>query len=265
METYISWFIIYFAIFFRYLLFAGIPFLFFYIVFRNKWTLARIQQRFPKQKDYIREVSYSISSVVIFASVGWMLFEGPLGAYTQLYWDISEHSLWYYGLSMVLMLFLHDTYFYWTHRLMHHPRLYSFMHLVHHKSHNPSPWAAYSFHPSEAIVEAGILIVIAFVIPAHPSALMFFFMFSIAFNVLGHLGYEIYPKGANKHWLGKWINTSTNHNMHHKYSNDNYGLYFTIWDRLMGTTHKKYHKTFEEITERRTAGELPEVTSKVTA
>ena len=56
-------------------------------------------------------------------------------------------------------------------------------------------------------------------------------------NVLGHLGFELYPKGFTTHWLGKWNNTSTHHNMHHKYYNCNYGLYFNIWDRIMGTNH----------------------------
>lgn len=59
---------------------------------------------------------------------------------------------------------------------------------------------------------------------------------------------ERFPKGTNKHWFGKWLNTSTNHNMHHKYGKGNYGLYFTFWDDLMGTTHPKYHETFENIT-----------------
>ncbi len=251
MEAQISWITIYGSIFLRYLLFAGIPFLLFYVFFNDKWTLARIQKRFPRKKDYIREVSYSLSSVGIFAAIAWLLFAGPLGPYTQLYFESSEHSLLYYGFTIIVMMFIHDTYFYWMHRLMHHPKLFNMTHLVHHKSHNPSPWAAYSFHPLEAIVEASVLIVIAFVIPVHPTAMMLFFMFSIAYNVLGHLGYELYPKGTNKHWLGKWLNTSTNHNMHHKYSHGNYGLYFTFWDRLMGTMHKKYDRTFEEVTERR--------------
>lgn len=87
--------------------------------------------------------------------------------------------------------------------------------------------------------------------PFHPLALLVFFLFSFAYNVLGHLGYEVFPEGMNKHWLGRWINTSTNHNMHHKYSRGNYGFYFTFWDNLMGTTHHKYHETFEKITKRK--------------
>ena len=70
-------------------------------------------------------------------------------------------------------------------------------------------------------------------------------------NAMGHLGYEIFPIGMNKHVLGKWINTSVNHNMHHKYFKGNYGLYFTFWDKIMGTTHPNYHNTYKKVTFKR--------------
>jgi sterol desaturase/sphingolipid hydroxylase (fatty acid hydroxylase superfamily) len=66
--------------------------------------------------------------------------------------------------------------------------------------------------------------------------------------VYGHLGYELYPAGFNKSWFGKWINTSTSHNQHHQYFKGNYGLYFTFWDRMMGTLRSDYDKRFDEVT-----------------
>lgn len=249
----VIWLIASASIFSRYLLFAGIAFFIFYIAYKKRWSLARIQDRFPKNKDYRREILYSLCSVGIFASIALIIRFSPLAAYTKIYTDIETYSMGYYVLTLGLMLVLHDTYFYWTHRLLHHRKLFKWTHLVHHQSHNPSPWAAYAFHPIEGVVEAGILVVIAFAFPVHTSALMLFFTFSISFNVLGHLGYELFPKGMNKHWLGQWINTSTNHNMHHKYNRGNYGLYFTFWDKMMGTTDKKYDETFERITTKRDA------------
>jgi sterol desaturase/sphingolipid hydroxylase (fatty acid hydroxylase superfamily) len=69
------------------------------------------------------------------------------------------------------------------------------------------------------------------------------------YNVYGHLGFELFPKGANRHWFLKWFNTSVNHNMHHQYFKGNYGLYFTWWDRIMNSTHKEYDNRFEQIGE----------------
>ena len=96
---------------------------------------------------------------------------------------------------------------------MHHPKLFKYFHLVHHKSTNPSPWAAYAFHPLEGIVEAGVIIPMVFLFPVHPRAVLLFLFFMIIYNVYGHLGFELFPKGFNKHWLGRWMSTSVNHNM----------------------------------------------------
>jgi sterol desaturase/sphingolipid hydroxylase (fatty acid hydroxylase superfamily) len=153
----------------------------------------------------------------------------------------------YFIFSIILALIIHDTYFYWAHRLMHHPKLFKIFHLVHHKSTNPTPWAAYAFHPLEAIVEGGVIWLIVFIIPIHPIAITTFTLLMIIFNIYGHLGFEIYPKWAINSPIGKWLNPSTNHNMHHKYVKDNYGLYFRFWDEIMKTTNPKYDETVEEL------------------
>jgi len=168
--------------------------------------------------------------------------------YSQLYPNISDYGWGYYVFSIIVMMFIHDTYFYWLHRLMHHPFLYRQVHLVHHKSTNPSPWASYSFHPIEAILEAAIAVIIAFVIPCHFTAIISFFFFQIVYNVYGHLGYELFPQNSYKHPILKWFNTSVSHNQHHQYFTGNYGLYFTFWDRMMGTMREDYEERFEKVT-----------------
>lgn len=139
-------------------------------------------------------------------------------------------------------------YFYRTHHAMHHKKLFRTMHLVHHKSVNPSPCVSYAYHPLEVVVEAGIFAVFQFTIPVHPLHLFLFFFFMIVYNVYGHLGYERYPAGFNKHWLGKWITTSVKHNQHDQYFKGNYGLYFTTWARLLGTLRNDCDQRFEEVT-----------------
>ena len=72
----------------------------------------------------------------------------------------------------------------------------------------------------------------------------------MVFNVAGHSGYEFHPRWFVKSWLGRIMNTPTNHVMHHEKLRGNYGLYFNLWDRLMGTNHKDYEKRFEEVVTR---------------
>jgi lathosterol oxidase len=232
----------------RYFVLALIAFTLFYIVFRNKWLYKKIQQRFPKNKDYVREIIYSVTTMIIFALVSSMVFTHPsIRPYTKMYANISDYSWVYYFAAFPIMLFVHDTYFYFCHRLMHHKKIFNYVHLVHHQSTNPSPWAAYAFHPLEAFIEIGILFVFVFTLPLHKTHLLIFFLFMIVYNVYGHLGYELYPKGFGKHWFGRWINTSVNHNQHHQYFKGNYGLYFLFWDRILGTIREDYEDRFDEV------------------
>ncbi len=137
------------------------------------------------------------------------------------------------------MVLLHDAYFYWTHRLMHLPKIFKWVHQLHHHSDNPTPWAAFSFHPLEAVISIGIIPLIVLSIPCHPFALYLFLTYMTFISVIGHLGYEIFPQSFMNSKIGKWQNTSTNHNIHHQLSRTNFGLYFSWWDRIMGTYYFK--------------------------
>jgi len=235
----------------KYYLIAGAIFFLFYVVLKNKILHKKIQSLFPKNADYLREILYSTGTIFIFGCIPLLIIANPaVRVHTTLYDNISDYGWFYYFLAYPIMFIMHDTYFYWTHRIMHHKSLFNIMHLVHHKSTNPSPWAAYAFHPLESIVEVGIFVVFLFTIPVHRSHLATFFLLSIMYNIYGHLGWELYPKGFSKSFIGKWINTSVNHNQHHKYFKGNYGLYFLFWDRIMGTIRADYDEAFEEVKSR---------------
>ena len=87
--------------------------------------------------------------------------------------------------------------------------------------------------------------------PIHPFALALFLLIMMIYNVYGHLGYELYQKGFSQSKLGKWINTSVNHNQHHQYFTGNFGLYFLWWDRWMGTLRSDYDQEFAEVKSRK--------------
>jgi sterol desaturase/sphingolipid hydroxylase (fatty acid hydroxylase superfamily) len=242
------WIAVYLLLSLRYLVIAGLAFSVWYGWRRRRDHYKKIQQRFPTRTDYVREIAYSFLTFAVFAAVAVLVVAGPLRQYTQIYGDIGEFGWGYFCFSVLLMIVVHDTYFYWAHRAMHHPRIFRYVHLTHHRSTNPSPWAAFAFHPLEAVAEAGIIFFIAFLFPVHASALLLFLVFMTVYNVYGHLGWELFPNGFDRHGLGQWFNTSVNHNMHHEHFDANYGLYFTWWDKLMGSTHPDYHQTFERIT-----------------
>lgn len=232
----------------RYMILATLAFVIAYWLLRNTIRGRKIQLKFPKTIDYLREIGFSALTIFVMAFIPFLILENPsIAKHTKFYMDIHEYGMTWFVLAFPVMALIHDTYFYWMHRLIHHPAIFKWVHLVHHKSTNPSPFAAYAFHPLEAILEAGIFVVFVLTIPVNKFHLIFFFLFQIVYNVYGHCGWELYPKGFNKHWIGKWINTSVNHNQHHQYFKGNYGLYFLFWDRMMGTIRPDYDEKFEEV------------------
>ncbi|GIV33000.1 MAG: sterol desaturase [Chitinophagales bacterium] len=233
----------------RYLIFAGTTFSLFWIIFRRRLLHRFIQKKFPPRSRIIKEFLYSMSSIAIFSLIGVAVFIAVKNGYGQLYRDIDTYGWPYFFLSIVLAILLHDTYFYWTHRLMHHPAIFRLVHLVHHRSTNPSPWAAYAFHPFEAVIQGLIGPLIVFLMPIHVYALLAFAVYQITYNVFGHLSFELFPRGFTRSFMF-WHNSTTHHNMHHKYFHCNYSLYFNWWDRLMKTLHPRYDEVFDEVTGR---------------
>lgn len=234
----------------RYLVFAGVAWLLGYVLFHQRWLHRKIIPRLPQSSEVWRELRYSAITLVVFGFVGAATIAAVRMGWTQFYFKLSLHGWTWFFLSIVCAIVLHDTYFYWTHRLMHHPRLFRAFHRVHHLSHNPSPWASYAFAPLEAIVEAGIFPLTVMIIPIHPLAFVAFMLWQIVFNVAGHTGYEFHPRWLMNSWLGRIVNTPTNHIMHHETLRGNYGIYFNVWDRLMGTNHPDYERRFQEVTSR---------------
>lgn len=237
--------------FLRYLIPASLAWLFFWVILKNRLFHRIIQLKKQHQKKIWFEIKYSLSTVLIFSMVGLLIVNFEKAGLTQIYEDIGTYGWIWFVLSFPILIVLHDAYFYWIHRLMHHPLLFEHVHLIHHRSNNPSPWAAYAFHPIEALLEAGIYFLIVFLIPAHPIILFSFLVMMILRNVLSHLGIELF---SQKFIKNKWINwnlTTTHHDLHHKKSNVNYGLYFTWWDRWMSTEDNHYADTFESITNRK--------------
>lgn len=234
-------------IFLRYAMISGLFFAMFYMLFRSRFLRKKIQKAFPSARAITLEIKYSALTACIFAAVGLGIYGMYKLGFTAIYLNLADYGAGYAVLTVLLLIIIHDTWFYWMHWLMHHAKVLWKVHRVHHKSHNPTPWAALSFHPIEAILEIGFLPVAVMWIPLHPATIIAFSIWALLFNVLGHLGFEILPKGSIRHPLFRWFNTPTHHNLHHQKAKCNYGLYFNFWDTLMKTNHPHYHEIFDEI------------------
>lgn len=195
----------------------------------------RIQARHPRPEDIQREVRHSLIALLLFAAYGVLLFKAYEAGLTAVYWDTASYPLWWTPASFVAATVLHDTYFYWTHRLMHTRLFFTHFHAGHHRSLTPTPWAILSFQPLETLFQFGFFALLIVFVPMHPGVLFAYFMFDGFVNAAGHCGHELVPSRYHSHRLIKFTNAVTHHDLHHSRFNYNFGQYFNIWDRVMGT------------------------------
>jgi sterol desaturase/sphingolipid hydroxylase (fatty acid hydroxylase superfamily)/uncharacterized protein (DUF2147 family) len=234
----------------RYVIFALGVWLVLWVLLAPLLRNRKIREASPPAKQLIVEFLVSLRSITIFSTIGLFAFTlervgllpGPALA-------ASWGPAWFW-VSLALMILGHDAYFYWAHRLMHHPRLFRVFHRRHHKSMNPSPFTAYSFDLAEAAVMASFVPLWLLLVPTHWPAVGLFMLHQIVRNTLGHSGYELFPARADGRPLLDFLTSHTHHDLHHAEAGWNYGLYFTFWDRLMGTEHPDYYARFAAATRR---------------
>ncbi len=230
----------------RYLVGAGGVFLIVNTLLAGRLKDRKIRPRAPDGRQMRRELAFSLRTVVIFTLVGVFSVLGAELGFFPTYFHIEERGWAYFAFNLTALIVLHDAWFYWTHRLIHHPRLFRRAHRTHHKSHNPSPWTAYSFDTAEAVINAVFLPIALFFMPTSILAIVLFLAHMILRNAVGHCGYELFPARRDGRPMFDWLTTVTHHDLHHAQAGWNYGLYFTWWDRLMKTEHPLYHEKFSQ-------------------
>lgn len=230
--------------FMRYAIGAGGVYLIINLMLSGILSGRKIRAKTPPIKQMMAEIAFSLRTVLIFASVGTFIFMGAQAGVIPIYTEIATYGWPWLIASTLILIIAHDTWFYWTHWFMHKPRLFRWFHSRHHKSHNPTPFTSYSFDASEAVVNAIYFPLILLIIPAHPIALLTFTTHMMLRNAIGHSGFEVFPARRDGRPLFDWLTTVTHHDMHHEHAGRNFGLYFTWWDRWMGTEHRDYHNRF---------------------
>jgi len=217
----------------RYLIVAGAVW---WVQWARPRALGRQLNRIrPSARQVRHEIAHSLIATPIYALPAAIAFEAWERGGTRLYVDPTAHPLWWLPVSFVLLLVIQDTHYYWTHRLIHHPRLFGWAHAAHHRSRDPSPFASFAFDPAEAAMTAWLLPLLAFFIPLNIWVLALLLTLMTATAVMNHCGWEMWPDRWVRRGLGAHLITATHHSRHHTHMRTNYGLYFRLWDRLMKT------------------------------
>lgn len=160
---------------------------------------------------------------------GWsgLRFDGPAPSWMTHVWQVF------------VAYAVYDAMFYWSHRLLHHPRLYKHCHKQHHEYHTPVAIAGTHQHLLEGIIQ-----IFNWYVPVavagwlnknhgglHASTLFYYNCFRWLETMDAHCGHE-FPFSPFK--LAPFCLGARGHDFHHREFNGNYGA-MVFWDRLCGT------------------------------
>jgi ring-1,2-phenylacetyl-CoA epoxidase subunit PaaE len=226
-------------------------FIIFWVVLAGFLSNRRIQTSKRAGFDQIKDEIYNTVLVTIASTLftGIIFFFKDSG-WTKFYVDTGKFGWWYEVLAIIIVLLISDGWFYWTHRWLHHPKIYKYVHAVHHKSLDTTPYTTFSFHPIEGVLNTVWVLPLVMVMPVSLFALGIVQVFGMFNNIKSHFGYELYPKFFAKVFPFNQLITSTHHNIHHTRYNGNYALMIRFWDIVCGTEISDTQEVFEEINDR---------------
>eukprot|EP00697_Spironema_sp_BW2_P013117 gnl/Spiro4/3005_TR1480_c0_g1_i1.p1 gnl/Spiro4/3005_TR1480_c0_g1~~gnl/Spiro4/3005_TR1480_c0_g1_i1.p1 ORF type:complete len:284 (-),score=23.92 gnl/Spiro4/3005_TR1480_c0_g1_i1:21-821(-) len=152
--------------------------------------------------------------------------------------------LWCFG-SPLLVLFVHDTWFYFWHRFLHTQSwLYKHVHSWHHERVAPESWDLFYMHPVEAFLV--VMLPHAFcvyLIPTHWLIFEGLLVMTCLIDVYGHIGFAAEPFHPVKlmwytylplPWHRIFL-SGRHHDEHHRLKTCNFSLYYNFWDHVLGT------------------------------
>jgi Delta7-sterol 5-desaturase len=226
---------------------VGFVFLVFWKWGAERFRGVRIQaKRRADGKQIAFEVKNTLFMLLVSSPLTLVVSLLYASGHTQLTLEASAIGWPMIALTFVGLLIFNDAWFYFWHRLLHHPKLFRHVHAVHHKSVDVNPFSSYSFHWFEGLILGAWILPVALVLPIYMPMLGVMHGVGLLNNIMSHLGYELFPRWLMRVPLLRWINTSTFHNLHHTSFRGNYALMFRFWDRMLGTELPNYEAVFLE-------------------
>ncbi len=182
----------------------------------------------------IKQSLLSLLNISAMLSIGLSLRSAGLGVPPM-------ELTWVTGIVWaIISLLLFDTWFYWAHRAIHHPRLYKKIHRWHHKAITPTVWSNNSDTLVDNLFCQSYWLVAPILLPAPTLIICLHKVYDQITGMLGHAGYE-YAGGRMSARPSPLIGT-TFHDQHHSAFHYNFATHFSLWDRLMGTLHPEYDR-----------------------
>lgn len=218
------------------------------VLFTTGLTMTVMNRRHPDRKiqkrqpthDALRDIKSSMGQLSITSCCLSIGLYAQLGGWTL--FDPVALSWWSVPLFFVISLVLHDTWFYWGHRILHTKMFYRF-HKPHHMTVTPTVWSNDAGSSVDTLFAHSYYALVLFVVPIPPLVFLGHRLFDQVSAAIGHCGYEHFASpSARKPWP---LLCTLYHDQHHQYFVYNYANYFSFWDRFCGTIHPTYDERVE--------------------
>lgn len=239
-----------------YLIVCGAAYAVFHLALARWLRRRKITQKPTGYASPLREISRTVVSNLLgkgplVLALGYLATIHAIPA-RWIYGHLDDRGWAYFAGSIAFDVLIFDLWFYLSHRFLLHSKLgYRHIHIVHHRSVDPTPFARNAVHPLEGIGNGIFHLLPVFLIPHHPLAILIAMHVKGAIGVLGHLGYETFWSGFTRHPVLRYVITPVHHHLHHARSVRTNFAFFINWDLVLGTLDPKYHQIFEDTVNRR--------------
>uniref|UniRef100_A0A8P0P1Q7 Fatty acid hydroxylase domain-containing protein n=2 Tax=Canis lupus familiaris TaxID=9615 RepID=A0A8P0P1Q7_CANLF len=153
--------------------------------------------------------------------------------YFNIPYDWERMPRWYMLLARCFgCAVIEDTWHYFLHRLLHHKRIYKYIHKVHHEFQAAFGMEAEYAHPLETLILGTGLFIGIMLLCDHVILLWAWVTICLIETIDVYSGYDIPLNTLNliSFYAGSW-----HHDFHHMNFIGNYASTFTWWDRIFGT------------------------------
>lgn len=186
---------------------------------------------YPKFEETIKEPWYMTTVVLNFLG-GLAIFLASFYG-SNIYTKLDYPSL----RNILLVLFLYDAFYYWTHYVAHNtPWLYEITHKIHHAHIKLMPLDAFHNDLFENMMYSLLLCSFPLLFVEN--------LIEYAIFILIFYFHTLYLHSeSNSNFFLPFFNSAEYHNLHHKIGKGNFGLFFSAWDDYIGTRlNKEYAK-----------------------
>lgn len=224
-----------------YFLFSLPGFLFQFIPFMRKYKIQKDKpETFEGQWKCLKGILFNHFFIQLPLICGTYYFT----EFFNIPYDWERMPRWYSTLARCLgCAVIEDTWHYFLHRLLHHKRIYKYIHKVHHEFQAPFGIEAEYAHPLETLILGTGFFIGIVLLCDHVILLWAWVTVRLLETIDVHSGYDIPLNPLN---YIPFYTGARHHDFHHMNFIGNYASTFTWWDRIFGTD-VQYHAYTEKM------------------